>query len=173
MIKRWSIFNESSDNDKEIIKNKFIEVREIFLDFEDMDIITSYSIIDFLSNMSISFNPKRDDVDVFIDTRLNLLLSRIPPGGSIWEIQKTPHGGGGNATRIKSLKKQKIYIIVDIKLPGEENEFGSTVIGNESIKLFDDILTANSRLIDSGYDVKMDLNGNHHQYKPVKFLIYF
>lgn len=164
MIKRWSIFNESSDNDKEIIKNKFIEVREIFLDFEDMDIITSYSIIDFLSNMSISFNPKRDDVDVFIDTRLNLLLSRIPPA---------PHGGGGNATRIKSLKKQKIYIIVDIKLPGEENEFGSTVIGNESIKLFDDILTANSRLIDSGYDVKMDLNGNHHQYKPVKFLIYF
>ena len=165
MIKRWSIFNESSDNDKEIIKNKFIEVREIFLDFEDMDIITSYSIIVFLSNMSISFNPKRDDVDVFIDTRLNLLLSRIPPA---------PHGGGGgNATRIKSLKKQKIYIIVDIKLPGEENEFGSTVIGNESIKLFDDILTANSRLIDSGYDVKMDLNGNHHQYKPVKFLIYF
>lgn len=164
MIKRWSIFNESSDNDKEIIKNKFIEVREIFLDFEDMDIITSYSIIDFLSNMSISFNPKRDDVDVFIDTRLNLLLSRIPPA---------PHGGGDNATIIKSLKKQKIYIIVDIKLPGEENEFGSTVIGNESIKLFDDILTANSRLIDSGYDVKMDLNGNHHQYKPVKFLIYF
>ena len=45
--------------------------------------------------------------------------------------------------------------------------------GYEGIKLFDDMLTANSRLIDSGYDVKMDLNSNHGQYKPVKFLIYF
>ena len=58
------------------------------------------------------------------------------------------------------------------KLPGEENEFGSTVIGNEGIKLFDDILTANSRLIDSEYDIKMDLNSNHGKYKPVKFLLY-
>jgi uncharacterized membrane protein len=24
-----------------------------------------------------------------------------------------------------------------------------------------------------GYDVKMDLNASHGQYKPVKFLIYF
>ena len=31
-----------------------------------------------------------------------------------------------------------------IKLPGEENEFGSTVIGNEGIKLFDDMLTQES-----------------------------
>lgn len=64
-------------------------------------------------------------------------------------------------------------IIVDIKLPAEPNEFGSTVIGNESIKIFEDILIANSRLIDAGYDVKLDLNASHNQYKPVKFLIYF
>jgi hypothetical protein len=58
-------------------------------------------------------------------------------------------------------------------LPGESNEFGSTVIGNEGIRLFDDMLTANSRLIDMEFDVKLDLNGNHPEYKPVKFLIYF
>mgnify|MGYP000444873889 CR=1 FL=1 len=62
--------------------------------------------------------------------------------------------------------------LVDIKLPGESNEFGSTVIGNEGIRLFDDMLTANSRLIEAGYDVKLDLNASHAKYKPVKFLIY-
>ena len=74
---------------------------------------------------------------------------------------------------LTSDKLDKVCIIVDIKLPGEPNEFGSTVIGNEGIKLFDDMLTANSRLIESGYDVKLDLNASHAKYKPVKFLIYF
>jgi len=40
-------------------------------------------------------------------------------------------------------------------------------------QIFEDILVANSRLIDAGYDVKLDLNASHSQYKPVKFLIYF
>jgi hypothetical protein len=150
MIKRWFTFNESSDNDKEIIKNKFIEIREIFLDFEDNNTITSYSMVSSGGNRVV-FNPKKDDVDVFLNQQIKSLFFTNHP----------------------LITMVKIYIIVDIKLPGEENEFGSTVIGNEGIKLFDDMLTANSRLIDSGYDVKMDLNSNHHQYKPVKFLIYF
>jgi hypothetical protein len=102
----------------------------------------------------ISFDPKRGDVNRFLDFQLPVIISTSELG-------------------TKSKKLDKVCIIVDIKLPGEENEFGSTVIGNEGIKLFDDILTANSRLIDGEYDVKMDLNSNHHQYKPVKFLIYF
>ena len=145
MIKRWSTFNENSDNSKEVISSKFHEVREVFLDFEDMGII-SYSIVlpGFERGGYISFDPKVGDVNRFLDFQLPTLR-----------------------------KQTKYCIIVDIKLPGESNEFGSTVIGNEGIKLFDDMLTANSRLIESGYDVKMDLNASHGQYKPVKFLIYF
>ena len=155
MIKRWSTFNENTSNSKEIISSKFLEVREVFLDFEDMGII-SYSMVSpgFERGGYISFDPKRGDVNRFLDFQLPVLISTSELG-------------------TKSKKLDKVCIIVDIKLPGESNEFGSTVIGNEGIKLFDDMLTANSRLIESGYDVKLDLNSSHGQYKPVKFLIYF
>jgi hypothetical protein len=156
MIKRWSTFNENSDNSKEVISSKFLEVREVFLEFEDMGII-SYSMVPSSFERGgrahhrrgyISFDPKVGDINRFLDFQLPTLT-------------------------VTSKKLEKVCIIVDIKLPGESNEFGSTVIGNEGIKLFDDMLTANSRLIESGYDVKMDLNASHGQYKPVKFLIYF
>lgn len=155
MIKRWYNFNESSNNSQEIIKSKFIEVREFFIDFEDMGII-SYSMVSpgFERGGYISFDPKRGDVNRFLDFQLPVILSTSELG-------------------TESKKLDKVCIIVDIKLPGEQNEFGSTVIGNEGIRLFDDMLTANSRLIDAGYDVKMDLNSNHGEYKPVKFLVYF
>jgi hypothetical protein len=149
MIKRWSTFNENTNISKEVISSKFLEVREVFLDFEDMGII-SYSMVSpgFERGGYISFDPKRGDINRFLDFQLPTLT-------------------------VTSKKLEKVCIIVDIKLPGESNEFGSTVIGNEGIKLFDDMLTANSRLIEAGYDVKMDLNASHGQYKPVKFLIYF
>ena len=145
MIKRWSTFNENTNISKEFISSKFFEVREVFLDFEDMGII-SYSLVSpgFERGGYISFDPKRGDVNRFLDFQLPTLR-----------------------------KQTKYCIIVDIKLPGEPNEFGSTIIGNEGIRLFDDMLTANSRLIEAGYDVKLDLNASHGKYKPVKFLIYF
>ena len=155
MIKRWSTFNENTSNSKEIISSKFIEVRDLFLDFEDMGIV-SYSMVSpgFERGGYLSFDPKVGDINRFLDFQLPVLISTSELG-------------------TKSRKLDQVCIIVDIKLPGEQNEFGSTVIGNEGIKLFDDMLTANSRLIDAGYDVKMDLNSSHGQYKPVKFLIYF
>ena len=154
MIKRWSTFNENTNISKEVISSKFLEVREVFLDFEDMGII-SYSMVPSGFERGgrahhrrgyISFDPKVGDINRFLDFQLPTLT-------------------------VTSL--EKVCIIVDIKLPGESNEFGSTVIDSEGIRLFDDMLTANSRLIEAGYDVKMDLNGSHGQYKPVKFLIYF
>ena len=159
MIRRWSTFNENSDNSKEVISSKFLEVREVFLDFEDMGII-SYSMVSpgFERGGYISFDPKVGDVNRFLDFQLptlNLTFSKRHLGV------------------LTSDKLDKVCIIVDIKLPGEPNEFGSTIIGNEGIRLFDDMLTANSRLIEAGYDVKLDLNASHGKYKPVKFLIYF
>ena len=159
MIKRWSTFNENTNISKEFISSKFFEVREVFLDFEDMGIIT-YSMVSpgFEKGGYISFDPKVGDVNRFLDFQLPTL---------------TGLGYTGRLAILTSKKLDKGCIIVDIKLPGESTEFGSTVIGNEGIKLFDDMLTANSRLIDAGYDVKLDLNSSHSQYKPVKFLIYF
>ena len=155
MIKRWSTFNENSDNSKEVISSKFLEVREVFLDFEDMGII-SYSLVSpgFERGGYISFDPKRGDVNRFLDFQLPVIISTSELG-------------------TKSKKLDKVCIIVDIKLPGEPNEFGSTVIGNEGIRLFEDILISNSRLTDMGFDVKLDLNGNHPKYKPAKFLILY
>ena len=159
MIKRWSTFNENTNISREFISSKFLEVREVFLDFEDMGII-SYSMVlpGFERGGYLSFDPKVGDVNRFLDFQLptlNLTFSKRHLGV------------------LTSDKLDKVCIIVDIKLPGEPNEFGSTVIGNEGIKLFDDMLTANSRLIEAGYDVKLDLNASHGKYKPVKFLIYF
>ncbi len=159
MIKRWSTFNENTNISREFISSKFLEVREVFLDFEDMGII-SYSMVlpGFERGGYISFDPKVGDVNRFLDFQLptlNLTFSKR------------------NLGVLTSDKLDKVCIIVDIKLPGESNEFGSTIIGNEGIRLFDDMLTANSRLIEAGYDVKLDLNASHGKYKPVKFLIYF
>ncbi len=159
MIKRWSTFNENTNISREFISSKFLEVREVFLDFEDMGII-SYSMVlpGFERGGYISFDPKVGDVNRFLDFQLptlNLTFSKR------------------NLGVLTSDKLDKVCIIVDIKLPGEPNEFGSTIIGNEGIRLFDDMLTANSRLIEAGYDVKLDLNASHGKYKPVKFLIYF
>ena len=159
MIKRWSTFNENTNISREFISSKFLEVREVFLDFEDMGII-SYSMVlpGFERGGYLSFDPKVGDVNRFLDFQLptlNLTFSKRHLGV------------------LTSDKLNKVCIIVDIKLPGESNEFGSTIIGNEGIRLFDDMLTANSRLIEAGYDVKLDLNASHAKYKPVKFLIYF
>lgn len=152
MIKRWLTFNENKNISKEIISTKFLEVREVFLDFEDMGII-SYSMVSpgFERGGYLSFDPKLGDVNRFLDFQLPTLTAKY------WEKDGL----------------DKVCVIVDIELPGESNEFGSTVIGNEGIRLFDDMLTANSRLIEAGYDVKLDLNASHAKYKPVKFLIYF
>ena len=163
MIKRWSTFNENTNISKEFISSKFFEVREVFLDFEDMGII-SYSMVlpGFERGGYISFDPKVGDVNRFLDFQLPTLHN---PAQLTFSKR---HLGV-----LTSDKLDKVCIIVDIKLPGEPNEFGSTIIGNEGIRLFDDMLTANSRLIEAGYDVKLDLNASHGKYKPVKFLIYF
>jgi hypothetical protein len=158
MIKSWLKFNENSSDDlKSQLTTKLTEVRDVFTEFEDMGIIT-YSIVasGFERGGYVNFDPKVGDFERFLDY--------ITPTVSL---------GIDSSMRNKYKASEKDFcIITDIKLPGESNEFGSTVIGNEGIKIFEDILVANSRLIDAGYDVKLDLNASHSKYKPVKFLIY-
>lgn len=75
--------------------------------------------------------------------------------------------------KLRNTPDNPLLILIDIKLPGESNEFGSTVINKEGIKLFDDIITGVNRLNDLGYNVKLDFNASHHEYKPLKILAYF
>lgn len=162
MIKSWLKFNENSSDDlRSKLADKLTEVRDVFTDLEDMGII-NYGVIasGFERGGYGQFDPKRGDFERFLDyitptVKLGIKNDRV-----------------GMRDKYKVSEKD-FCIIVDIKLPGEPNEFGSTVIGNEGIKIFEDILVANSRLIDAGYDVKLDLNASHNAYKPVKFLIYF
>jgi hypothetical protein len=156
MISSWEKFNENTDELRSHLGAKLTEVRDVFTDFEDMGIIT-YTVVasGFERSGYTSFDPKRGDFERFIDY--------ITPVAS---LGISVHGLGNKTS------EEDFCIITDIKLPGESTEFGSTVIGNEGIKIFEDILVANSRLIDAGYNVKLDLNASHGQYKPVKFLIY-
>jgi hypothetical protein len=173
MIKRWSTFNENSTDDiRSQLVAKLTEVRDVFMDFEDMGII-SYSIVSsgYERGGYVQFDPKVGNFERFLDM--------ITPTVRLGLTLDSNLGGPGLTSKYKMLGRKymtsdkNICIITDIKIPGEQNEFGSTVIGNEGIKIFEDILVANSRLIDMGYDVKLDLNSSHSAYKPAKFLIYF
>ena len=164
MIKSWSKFNESSNELRGQLAEKLLEVRDVFADFEDMGII-SYGIITsgYERGSYGQFNPKEareGDFERFLD----FIIPTIQIG--------LTRGNIGAVSRYKTTDED-YCIITDIKLPAKPTEFGSTLLGNEGIKIFEDILVANSRLIDAGYNVKLDLNASHNAYKPLKFLIYF
>lgn len=161
MIKSWSKFNENVGGLKGLLLDKLSEVRDVFSDFEDLDIIT-YTIVasGYERGDYVTFDPQRGNFDRFMDNITAIVQLGITKDNI------------GAITKYKVTDKD-LCIITNIKLMGETNAFNSTLLNNDGIKLFEDILIANSRLIDMGFDVKLDLNGNHPEHKPVKFLIYF
>ena len=161
MIKSWSKFNENADGLRDQLSEKLSEVRDVFSDFEDLDIIT-YTIVasGYERGDYITFDPQRGNFDRFMDNITPIVQLGISKDNI------------GAITKYKVTDKN-FCIITSIKLMGETNAFKSTVLNNSGIKLFEDILIANSRLIDMRFDVKLDLNGLHPEYKPAKFLIYF
>lgn len=164
MIKTWYNFNENNDNLKDILSEKLSEVREPFYELEDLDII-SYSIIVSGNEKGglIQFKPKTSNLDNFID----YITPSIKFGRDINYLGTKP-------PKRSTISGEKDYcFICEIKLPGESNEFGSTVIGNDGIDLFDDIISGVNRLKDLGYNVKLDFNASHSEYKPLRILAYF
>lgn len=161
MIKSWSKFNESVSDLKGQLSTKLSEVRDVFSELEDLDIIT-YTVVSsgYERGDYVTFDPQRNDFEVFMNT----ITPTVQLGMTTDNI--------GAITKYKVTDKD-FCIITTIKLMGETNAFRNTVLNNDGIKLFEDIMIANSRLIDMGYDVKLDLNPHHPDYKPVKFLIYF
>ena len=155
MIKTWYKFNENTDNLKDILSQKLSEVREIFYELEDLGII-KYNFITpgYERSGGTTFDPRIGNQDNFIENKTSIIRLTYKSA-----IRNTPDN--------------QLLILIDIKLPGESNEFGSTVIGNDGIDLFDDIISGVNRLKDLGYNVKLDFNASHHEYKPLKILAYF
>jgi hypothetical protein len=159
MIKTWVRFNENLEIDdiRKVLYNKLMSVRENLYDFEDLDIIT-YSILvsGFESSGGVNLHPK-GDIDKFIEN----ISYQIKLGLSMNHIRKN-----------RKVFDEDVCIIANIKIPGESTGFGSTVIGKEGIGLFDDILTSVNRINDLGFNVKLDFNASHGEYKPLRILIY-
>jgi hypothetical protein len=161
MIETWLGFNENKDNIREIISKKLSEVREQFYELEDLGIVR-YSVINSgserggISYFDPKLSTKMGDIDQFLDYILPVVKFDR-------EVIKP----------LTSKSQENTLILVDIKLPGESNEFGSTVIAREGLSIFDDIISGSNRLITQGYNVKLDLNSSHGEYKPIKILVYF
>ena len=156
MIKNWSKFNENADNLEGVISDKFSEVRDILIELEDDDILNSYSISIRGEDQddALPFNPKTGDFNRWFELSVSQIKNKID--------------------------NRELCIVADLRLPifKDKIEQGrvsliTPVIDSEGIKKFEDILVCNSRLTSAGYKVNYSLNGNHHEYKPLKMLIYF
>lgn len=169
MIKTWVRFNENIEDNiklhqtqiddiRKSLYTKLMSIRENFYDLEDLDIVT-YSIVvsGFEGSGATSLHP-RGDIDKFIENisyqiKLTLSMNHLRSNRKVFD--------------------EDVCIIANIKMPAETTGFGSTVIGKEGIGLFDDILTSVNRINDLGFNVKLDFNASHGEYKPLRILCYF
>ena len=162
MLKNWSKFNENVDNLESVISDKFSEVRDILIEFEDDGILHNYSIVlagEESKAEGLTFNPKVGDLERWFSYCVSQIKNRI----ALFKVENTP-----------------ICIIANMKLPVSNKRVGYRavqdtyqVMDSNGIKKFEDILTANSRLTSAGYEVNFDLAASHPEYKPLKMLIYF
>jgi len=151
MISNWQKFNESDDNLKEILLDNFSKIREVFYEFEDMKMI-SYSFNKYSSSPIANgyvFTPGQYQNET---ERINHFIEFVEP-------------------QISSLLNSNlIRLNVHMRFPTIDKD---CTIGPDGILLFDDILSANSKLIGMGYNVELSLNGSHPDYKPMMFKIKF
>jgi hypothetical protein len=171
MIKTWCNFNESSesknDNIKDILFQKISETRELFYELEDLGIIKyTFIVSGYERGGSVYLDPKLStkmgDIKEFIE-----YITPTVKYGLNHDVRFY------NGKKIRSTPDENVCLLLEIKIPGESNEFGSTVIAKEGISLFDDIISGVNRLEDLGYNVKLDFNASHGEYKPLRILCYF
>lgn len=164
MIKSWGKFNESKNRDTALseVREKFQEIRDIFADFEDGNMVGDYRLLikgEEMGDGGLAFNPKSGDFERWFGFVISQIENRIFYLG---------------------LEENTLCFVVNLRLPIVKHEIEqgrskltTTVIDSEGIKKFEDILVTNSRLTSEGYTVKYDLSSNHPEYKPLKMLIYF
>jgi len=76
---------------------------------------------------------------------------------------------GRDSIWYKSLQNETNCIIINLKLPINEND----LVDQDGIRVFDDILSINSRLSSDGYRIEYDMSGNHGNYKPMSIILYY
>lgn len=151
MIKYWENFNANDDDIKQIIIDKFNYVTDLFIEIEDMGIITyNLDIMDKNLKYGIDYHPSSNRLDHFFTYQFNIISGKLKRNPS----------------------NRKVCISINIKLPGESTGFGNVILAKEGISLLSNIINITSRL-DSLYDVKMNLNNGHMQHKPLEVLICF
>jgi len=174
MIKKWSKFNEAIgvsrglfvlEDVKKSLENHLDNIREVLMDFEDLGIIKYNASIHGKYDHIIDyyFDPKGNEdrqIDIankeqFLDYISVQIIRNVSP-----------------------FHQYKVCILAHINFPAENDMHEGPLIDSEGIKLFDDLLSANGRLIDKGYNIKLNLNivrvdGSIYNHKPIVFKIYF
>lgn len=162
MINTWLKFNEfnSEEANSGVIKSirdsllrtlddKIRDIRDVLIDFSDSDLIERYSCEASQNYISCTNN----DFEKFIS---NIAYTFKPK--DLYLL----HSGDS-----------KIEIGVTLYLPGKRKQGGSAILTYESINLLEDIIVAVNRLDSMGFEVGLDLNGSHMDYKPIEFRISF
>jgi len=162
MINNWSKFNEfnSEESNSQVIqsirnsllktlKDKIEDIRDIFVEFGDSNIIERYSCEASQTYISCTNN----DFDRFIS---NIAYTFKPK--DLYSL----HSGDS-----------KVTIGVSLYLPGKRKDNGNAILTYESISLLEDIIVAAKRLKSSDFEVELDMNGSHRDYKPIELKISF
>lgn len=145
MVNNWLKFNESYDNPSDILLEKMSEIRAAFLDIEELNII-QYTI--HLKGVSYSLIPGETNIDLFFKKVLPVFINQFK-------------------IKIKMHQEINILISVNIKLPTNYKVNTNAIIDYNGVVILDDILVSCKTLNDIGYHIELDLNSNHHLYKPI------
>lgn len=170
MIKRWSKFNESNSVDN--FKSEVEKIRSYFVEFEDENLVTyEIKVMSVFAdgkseiNMMWPINPNIGDFNRWLTgltAEANSYLNNE-------DYRKLFLGSS-------DFGKYPFCFCVNIKLKGEKDteHFGSNcAISEEGIDMLEDVLVAYKRLKDDYDKITLDMNSNHHEYKPVTLKIYF
>jgi hypothetical protein len=156
MINRWEKFNESNSSEK--FKSEVQKIRSYFIEFEDDNIISYNMRVHFddkdENDMCWSINPNTADFDRWLDS-LTEVANRYFSSFS----SKSKYG--------RSMKY--FCLCANIKIKSDSN----SCISGDSIYKLEDVLVAFKRLNDEYDKVLLDMNSNHHLYKPVTLKVYF
>lgn len=137
------------------IVDRLSDIREILQDISDKDVTIRYSaevcqkvFSNYISNGV--YSPTGGDFASFAKSIASVIDSKGFPPGS----------------------KTKVTIGATVYLPGEKTS-GNAVLNVDSVMMLDDIVVAVNRLVEYGFGVQLDLNGNHPDFKPAVLKISF
>ena len=175
-MKHIKKFNEdiSSEIENKLL-NIFNDIRECFLDLEDMDMIKFYKFGYYYKHGLTTreeytdtgtYTIGRSSIDFFIKESSRLLDILLTYDSSYNIVAK----------EVKNEYEYKGLLSVYINFPCLTNGLKNGDMDYKSIQLFENILEASNRLKSLGYDPVLNLDERdltHSENKPIKFKIYF